>query len=139
MRRSLACLLLLSAAVPAHRGSANAAPIFRCEREGVVVFADQPCGSDAKAYEPDRARVTIYEATPTAATPSVRSSRTKPKAKSTSIAGEQLKHAEQCTRLQQSSREVKDKFRSGYTTKEGERLRVRQDKLKQQLKTLRCR
>lgn len=115
--------------------------IYRCEHGGVMTFSDQPCGAQAQTYEADTSRVSIYEGRPAART----ESRPQPKKRAPSasrrgsIADDQAKHKADCAKLADASREVRDKMRSGYNAKEGERLKARQAKLAERARRERCR
>jgi hypothetical protein len=108
----------------------RAGTIYRCELDGAVTFSDRPCGSDAKKYEPDASRVSEFKPVPARFASSVhtksppRQRRTEP-----GIAAAQAKHAEECRRIHDSLRAIRAKMRAGYTAKEGERLKERQQKL----------
>jgi len=144
-RRTKACLLcLVLLACPAHTLTAQAT-VFRCTVDGVVTFSDRPCGHDAAAYESNLANVASSSASDAAqapanagAIPSAAQSKRAPARADSSIALEQAKHADMCARLEQSLREIRSKMRSGYDLKQGERLRERQRRLREQSRLEKC-
>ena len=50
----------------------------------------------------------------------------------------QEKRAENCARYARSLKEIRSKMRAGYSAKEGERLRLRQEKLRDSQRSSRC-
>jgi hypothetical protein len=116
------------------------ATIYRCEVEGVATFSDRPCGERSSAYEPEAALLSTYTAPPTpVATHSGKPSRPKSIAGPSSIAAEQAKRTEECQRIQASLRDIRSRMRAGYSAKEGERLRARQERLEDRRRSQRCR
>jgi hypothetical protein len=133
------CLLQRFIALPATAlmvslqvaGASAASPIFRCEVSGVTTFSDRPCSAESTEYVPDDQRVSTvtveHAAAPTQTRPARRAERSAPS--KSSIAADQLKHKEECARIDRSLGEIRSKMRAGYDGKEGERLRERQRKL----------
>jgi hypothetical protein len=143
MLRYVPLLLWVCLTHPAHAFGAESArataTIYRCEVDGVATFSDRPCGDQSSAYEPEAALVSTYTAPPASVAPdSAKSSRPKP-ARRSSIAADQAKRAEECQRIQASLRDIRSRMRAGYSAKEGERLRVRQEKLEDRRRSQRCR
>lgn len=112
--------------------------IYRCETADGVTFSDRPCDAAAEIYEAG-AYLNTYEApdivSSARVTPAARVHRrdSEPDAKA------RAKLLEHCQRIQQSLREIRSKMRAGYTAKEGERLRVRESKLREQRSAAKCR
>jgi hypothetical protein len=118
--------------VSLHPASASAAsPIYRCEVSGVTTFSDRPCAADSSEYVPDDQRVSTVKVEHVAAATQTRpATRAKGSAPAKgSIAADQLKHKEECARIDRSLGDIRSKMRAGYDGKEGERLRERQRKL----------
>jgi hypothetical protein len=114
--------------------------VYRCTVSGVTTYSDRPCSPEAAPYEPDTSRVSTYDPppvgpAPTPATPARASSARK----RGSGRDDQVRHAAACERLQSALREVAARMRSGYTAKQGERLRERKAKLEQQRRAEKCR
>jgi hypothetical protein len=144
MPRFSPVLISLCLMHPAHAAGAESArasaPIYRCEVDDVATFSDRPCGESWTAYEPEAALVSTYTAAPVSVAPAstTKRFRTKPAAARSSIAGEQAKRAEECRRIQASLRDLRSQMRAGYSAKEGERLRARQEKLEDRRRAQRC-
>jgi len=147
---TVACLLtvLAWAASPSqtHAGESTAArTIYRCHVNGVLTFSDYACGGGAQEYQSDDSRVTPYEApaVPKPSAPRDAGARTnKSKGATTANRSSQrtdpARQAVECERLENSLREIRSKERSGYTAKEGERLRARRDKIEQKRQARGC-
>lgn len=136
----LASVLVASSNIASVAWSAeHAAPsIYKCEIEGVITFADRPCGGDAEPHRLGETVTNVYEAPPIA--PSTSRSAKAP-AKKPRIARtdrSEAKRAESCARIAQGLKEIRSKMRSGYTAKEGERLRERQVTLRARQREARC-
>jgi hypothetical protein len=134
-----AVLLFAGAGLPLNgqKAAADAVSIYKCEVGGVLTFSDRPCGPQAELHQLDDAVVNTYDAPPVVP----RTSKPKAAAKqSTSHRADshQAKRAETCARVGRSMKEVRSKMRSGYSAKEGERLRERLAKLKDQQRGSRC-
>jgi len=112
--------------------------IYRCEVDGVATFSDRPCGERSSTYEPEAALVSTYAAAPASVAESTKRSRPKPIARRSSLAADQAKRVEECQRIQASLRDVRSRMRAGYSAKEGERLRARQEKLEDRRRAQRC-
>jgi hypothetical protein len=113
--------------------------IYRCELDGAITFADRPCGVDAKKYEPDTTRVSEFKSVPVSHESSVHIQSRPPHSRvSPSIAESQTAHAEECRRIHDSLSAVRSKMRAGYTAKEGERLKEREQKLNASRRAKRC-
>lgn len=132
LRQRFTALPATALIVSLHVVSASAAsPIFRCEVSGVTTFSDRPCAADSSEYVPDDQRVSTVKAehvsAPTQTRPVTRRKSSVPG--KGSIAADQLKHKEECARIDRSLGEIRSKMRAGYDAQEGERLRERQRKL----------
>ena len=118
--------------VSSYAASAIAAsPIYRCEVSGVTTFSDRPCSAESSVYVPDDQRVSTVKVegvpSPALTRPTARSQAHAPG--KGSIATDQLKHKEDCARIDRSLGDIRSKMRAGYDAKQGERLRERQRKL----------
>lgn len=132
------------AAVLAHWLAASIASadsaIYRCEVDGVMTYADRPCGERSAAHVPDASLVSTYDAPVVKNTGSPKT-RARPKrraATSESIAAAQVEHAQECERIDTSLRDVRSRMRAGYNTKQGERLKERYSKLNAKRRSQRC-
>jgi hypothetical protein len=120
--------------------SSNSA-IYRCEAGGVITFSDRPCDSSARQYAPDSSRISTYEA------PSVPQSepgrkQTKPRKSKGSARGpaaDPLAKRAACDKLKNALKDIRARMRAGYSAKEGERLRERQQAVQARLRTDKCR
>lgn len=134
----LAYVIVLAGALTfASSARANTA-IFRCEIGGVTTFSDRPCGEESTSYSPVADRVSTYEAPPEPKNQVRAAKKPKKRAARSSIAEAQRKHAEECRRIEASLRDIRSKQRSGYSAKEGERLRARLHTLNERRKANRC-
>ena len=133
--------------------AADSPPIYRCDRDGVVVFSDLPCGVDASLHESDGNNVTVYAAPITssrsAASRGERASARESKSESQSIRrqrreADQLRRADErrqvaCAKLGQQLQDIRNKMRGGYGVSEGERLKARQKQLDERRRREKCR
>lgn len=113
--------------------------VYQCEKDGVLTFSDRPCGARAQPYEPDFSRTSTY--TPPKAGASIATDRASKKRRS-SRADEMrrlAKHEARCAKLADSLGKVRAKMRSGYRAGEGEKLKAREARLKEQWRQARCR
>ena len=115
--------------------------IYRCTADGVATFSDKPCGSDARAYQPGDSRLMRYTPIESTASksraehpPVPKKNRQKP-----TDANAKSKIANECRRVTEAPRGVRQKMRSGYTVDAGERLRQRKSQLERQRRERRCR
>lgn len=125
-----------------HSAAAIAAtPIYRCELSGVTTFSDRPCAADSSEYIPDDQRVSTVKVEHVAAATQPRpATRAKGSAPGkSSIAKDQLKHKEECARIDRSLSEIRSKMRAGYDGKKGESLRESQRKLTLDRRQKKCR
>jgi hypothetical protein len=119
------------------QATADAVSIYKCEIGGVLTFSDRPCSPQAELHELDDTAVNTYDAPPVA--PSKSKPRSAARKTIASRADTQPdKRAEVCARVSRSMKEVRSKMRTGYSAKEGERLRERLAKLKVQGRESRC-
>ena len=114
--------------------------VYRCTVGGVTTYSDRPCSPEAAPYQPDTSRVSTYDPPPvsqsTTPAPPARTSSARQRG---SGRDDQVRHAAACERLHNGLREVAVRMRSGYTAKQGERLRERKAKLEQQRRAEKCR
>jgi hypothetical protein len=115
----LPCVLLTAAFYGVSADAGSSAAIYRCEM--------------AQLHELDLGKLNTH--TPPAVRPSTEKP---PSAKRAASVANAAKQAEICARLARDLREVRAKYRSGYSAKEGERLNEREAKLKAQLRSARC-
>ncbi|HEX7113752.1 MAG TPA: hypothetical protein VF193_01360 [Steroidobacter sp.] len=118
--------------------------LYRCEKNGVPTFSDRPCGPDSKPYEPDSSRTSTYAPPPTnsASRNSTASDAALKKRRRSRAAAEMrrlAKHEQQCARIASSLAKVRAQMRSGYRASQGEQLRNREARLKEQWREKRCR
>jgi hypothetical protein len=118
-----------------------ATSIYKCELAGVLTFSDRPCGTDAARL--DQAAMNTYEAPQLASVPkqSIKAPAKKPvsvRDEPDKIQRAEIKRAESCARFARNLKEIRAKMRSGYSAKEGERLRLRQDKVRDSQRAARC-
>jgi len=143
VRASIVMAGVLLAVAHAHADAPAAGrPIYRCEVRGQSVFSDRPCGSDASAYEADTSRVSITQSAPVSARESSPVTDSKPAARRRGSAGSSAaalaRHAATCEKIEAGLREVRARMRSGYTAKQGERLKERQRSLQARRRAARC-
>jgi len=137
--RGLAALALIAYGSTA--AASNSAPqIFRCELQGRPVFSDRPCAS-APSTEVVLPTINSYHAD----APQSRSGnsskikgQSRPAKEAESIAAEQQRAKQRCQRLADQLVNIEHTMRTGYTAKQGERLRERQRQLEQRRRTERC-
>ena len=113
--------------------------IYRCTSAAGTVYSDLPSAGHAETHEIDDSRVTVY--TPEAAkarSPATPTTANKPKRANAIRQPDPAKHRITCARLAQSLRDVRTKMRSGYSVKEGERLKARQRQFEQRRRLERC-
>ena len=134
----LAALAIVAQYAVADDPGAKSRPIYRCKAADAVTFSDRPCDAAAEVYEAG-ARVNTYEAPDFAPRASIAPAVKARGRESDSEAKARAKLLERCERIQQSLRDIRSKMRSGYTAKEGERLRTRQTKLQNQRRAAKCR
>jgi hypothetical protein len=120
---------------------AGVRPIYRCEVQGQSVFSDRPCGIDASAYEADTARVSITQSVPAVPVVAAPTKESKPATRRRGSAGgnEVARHAAACERIDTGLREIRARMRAGYSAKQGERLKERQQELQARRRVSRCR
>jgi hypothetical protein len=134
----LMCAVLVTWSVE----TASSSTIYRCEAGGTITFSDRPCDSSARQYVPDSSRISTYDA-PEVRQPAPGGKQTKPrksKGSGRGAAGDSLaKRAEACDKLKNALKDIRARMRAGYSAKEGERLRERQQALQTRLRADRCR
>lgn len=125
----------------------KARTLYRCQVAGVTTFSDRPCGTTlqeralAQAYVLQPGGINTSE--PPVAVPVQRRKAPQKQEKPSPDADlpspeSQRRHAEACRRIQVSLRDIRSKMRAGYSAKEGERLRNRQQALDQKRRAERC-
>jgi hypothetical protein len=119
----------------------NSAPhIFRCEVQGSFVFSDRPCAT-APSTEVVLGSINSYHDAPSGA--SREQTKTKvphqPAKEPEAITAEAQRAKQRCQRLADQLVNIESTLRSGYSAKQGERLRERQRQLEQRRRTERCR
>ena len=139
--RAIGCLcgafLLMTAELLCSRQAvADAVSIYKCEVGGVLTFSDRPCSPQAELHELDETTMNTFDPPPIAATPKPKT--TVRKTDAPRAGAQQDKRAETCARVTRSMKDVRSKMRTGYSAKEGERLRDRLAKLKDQQRQTRC-
>jgi hypothetical protein len=135
-------LALLASSVQAADSSGTARAIYRCHANGVTTFSDRPCAVDAQVYDVDTSRISTYSPEATLVSKTVaakRSGKALRTRKEGSIAADQARHAAECTKVNDSLRDVRAKMRAGYSSKQGEQLRARQKQLESKRRNSRCR
>ena len=133
-----AAVLLFGSLLLAHALEAQPT-IYRCTGEAGTVYSDRPCAAHAETHEIDDSRVTVY--TPEAAderSPAAPGKPNKPKRSKAIRLPDPAKHQISCAKLEQSLRDVRTKMRTGYSAKEGERLKARQRQLEQRRRLEKC-
>lgn len=134
------CLVLVALAwTSAGAGEAQARPIYRCSSAAGVTFSDRPCDAEARVYETQAPLNTIESPKIAPRLRPTESARLRRDPDSDRQAAARAKLAEKCRRMQQSLRDIRSKMRSGYSAREGERLRERQNKLEEQSRAAKCR
>lgn len=116
--------------------------IYRCEILGVTTFSDRPCDSSATTYQPDSSRISTYDPPAiSAADPGSRQAqphKRRAQARHSAVAA-QAKRAAACARVRQSLKELRTRMRTGYSAKQGERLKERKAELERRWRVDRCR
>jgi hypothetical protein len=121
---------------------ADAQRIFRCEFNGRTIYSDQPCAT-APSTEVVLRSTNSYHAETSAVVPpsthkAARSDR-QPTRQTDAIAVELQRAQLNCQRLADQLVNIENTMRSGYSAKQGERLRERQRQLEQRRRTEHCR
>jgi hypothetical protein len=130
----VACgLLVIFAAFDAFAGES----IFRCTTDGRTVLTDRP--ADAMNCQPLNAPPSnTFTSEPVSRSSKVDPAPKPRDAERDSIAAEQLKAKQRCERLDQRLDQVADKMRSGYTVRQGEKLRAQKEQLEASRRIERC-
>jgi hypothetical protein len=140
--RSAATFFLLVASVICAAQAVSAADdtmttIFKCKLDGVTTFSDRPCGEQPQSQVLDSAAINTY-APPPASTSAMPQEAPSVRSKASRNDLNEAKRKESCARYARGLKEIRSKLRSGYTAKEGERLRARSEKLKDSQRRDRC-
>lgn len=130
--------VLASASAPAGDDQSATRSVYRCSSGGATVFSDRPCDASAELYRSESPINTYTPADnpPTSSRPAGKRPRADPQAGRR--AADQAKLAETCRRIEQSLADIRSRMRAGYKAGEGERLRARQAKLREQRRAARC-
>lgn len=121
--------------------ASSTSAIYRCEAGGRITFSDRPCDSSARQYALDSSRISTYEA-PKVPQPDPGRKQTKPrksKGSARGLATDPLAKRAACDKLKNALKDIRARMRAGYSAKEGERLRERQQALQTRLRADRCR
>ncbi|MGH8188328.1 MAG: DUF4124 domain-containing protein, partial [Steroidobacteraceae bacterium] len=116
--------------------------IYRCEAQGVTIFSDRPCDESARVYTPDSSRISTYDAPPAAQVVDRGRKQSKPrKARARTSAGvdSAAKRAAACDKVRNALKDIRARMRAGYSAKEGERLREREQALRLRWRADKCR
>lgn len=134
----LTVLIVVGSACVAAPAERNAVAVYRCHIDGVLTFSDRPCDAAAQRHAIDT------EGINTSVAPAMPKSSGKPakqprqRKSGSTLEPDPKKQAQICERLAQSLKDIRSKMRAGYKASEGERLKDRQAKLKNQLRLARC-
>ncbi|HKQ11799.1 MAG TPA: hypothetical protein VJT80_00090 [Steroidobacteraceae bacterium] len=114
--------------------------VYRCTVGGVATYSDRPCGPEAVEYQPDTSRVSTYDPPPASPTATAAGpARSSPTRRRGADGQDQVRHAAACERIHNGLKDIAAHMRSGYSAKQGERLRERKAKLEQQRRAQKCR
>jgi hypothetical protein len=117
--------------------------VYQCHGDGVRVFSDRPCGTDARPQrvESISAAAAAAAAVPTPATPRTSAApkrhttpHSAPKPNATTSHGKAAK----CHGLQNDIDAIDTRMRLGYRGKEGTQLQARRDTAAERYRALRC-
>jgi hypothetical protein len=143
-RHGLAVGLGLIACASFANDPIGAQRIFRCEVDGRMVFSDLPC-TTVPSIEVVLRPTNSYHADTPAVSPGTRKivapdqSTRQSDRQADAIAAEQQRAKLNCQRMADQLIHIENTMRSGYSGKQGERLRERQRQLEQRRRTERCR
>ncbi|HWK52018.1 MAG TPA: hypothetical protein VNR40_19120 [Steroidobacter sp.] len=112
--------------------------IYRCTSDAGSVYSDRPCAAHADTHEIDDSRVTVYTPEATNERSPATTKPTKARRSKAARLPDPAKHQVTCAKLTQSLRDVRTKMRTGYSVKEGERLKTRQRQLEQRRRLEKC-
>lgn len=112
--------------------------IYRCAGDAGPVYSDRPCAAHADTHEIDDSRVTVYTPEVTAKRLPATTRPAKVRRSKAARLPDPARHQASCARLEQSLRDVRTKMRTGYSAKEGERLKARQRQLEQRRRLEKC-
>jgi hypothetical protein len=129
--------LFLASLLLSHPAGAQTT-IYRCSDEGGTVYSDRPCAAHAETHEMDDSRVTVYTPEATQARSPAKPPPSTAKRPKSARLPDPAKHRIACAKLDQSLRDVRTKMRTGYSAKEGERLKGRQRQLEQRRRLEKC-
>lgn len=115
--------------------------VYQCERDGVRVYSDRPCGADAR---PQRVHFNHVETIAVANSPVSKAKQTSRTPPSPAAATPRpattaaRSKATQCHRIQDDIDAVDTRMRLGYRGKEGVKLQARRDAATGRYRALRC-
>lgn len=110
---------------------AAAVSVYECMVDGRRTFSDQPCAPDAQSRD-------IADSNRMVAQDTSILSRHEPATKPHQTADDADKKKAACNKVREQQAQLQSQQRAGYTAKQGERLRVRQDKLAERYAELKC-
>jgi len=128
----------LTAAASSGAGAIEARVIYRCKADGVTTLSDRPCVPGAEVYLPDDSRISSYEPSEAAGHPKPPAQQAKKKDRQKPAAAQASKRATECERVNGSLRDIGRKMRSGYSVREGERLREQKARLEKKRRAGHC-
>ena len=117
------------------------ATIYRCRVDGVTTFSDHPCGESVQTYDAGLSRLSILDSPRVPAPKAKRANKPAPaehKAKRSAEEASQAKQAATCQRAEQSLRRIREQMRTGYSVKQGERLKARKRDLEARRREVGC-
>lgn len=136
---AIALALVLGCSDPSF---ASSPLVYQCQREGVRVFSDRPCGADARPQRVEVAAVPASAAPAPVAAPKARPTAAKRSAaasRSTQRAPPRPSHkTTQCHDLQDDIDAIDTRMRLGYRGKEGQKLDARRRAATERYRQLRC-
>jgi len=133
--------LLITHAILAE-GQSKAQTIYRCQIAGVGTFSDRPCGDSVEQYDAGLSRLSILDspAAPPRTAERKPERAPRPQRNRTDNAEDtvQAKKAAACRHSQDSLHKISEQMRTGYSAKQGERLRTRKKDLEAKRRSLGC-
>jgi hypothetical protein len=132
-------LALMAAGSPAAKAAERVATsIYKCELDGVVTFSDRPCGNEIEPHTLDQTAMNTYEAPAVAVDKQRRVAAPAKKRSPVRADRSEAKRVASCARYARRMKEIRSKMRSGYSAKEGEQLRLRQEQLREDQRAAKC-
>jgi hypothetical protein len=134
--------LLAAAPDTTAAGAGGPHPIYRCKLAGVSTFSDSPCGDSVEQYGAGLDRLSILDSPAVAVPTAQRSLKREPSIRSAkpekSDEAAQAARVASCQRSQQALHRIRTQMRTGYSAKQGERLRTRKQELEAQRHAIGC-